>query len=89
MRPLDRLRDTGYACETRSSRTYPHRVSDLEDPDYDAWEAAALVSPEELDAQLQRDPVLGSGKWQLWKGRVVEDTPPLESYEPHEPTKNA
>jgi hypothetical protein len=65
-------------------RTYSRGVSDLEDPDYDAWEAASHVSPEELEEQLRRDPMLGGGKWQLWKGRIVEDTPPLESYEPRD-----
>lgn len=49
-----------------------------DDPDYDAWEAASLTTPEELE----RLAALGGSVVQLWKGRVVEDTRPLEAYEP-------
>jgi hypothetical protein len=49
-----------------------------EDPDYDAWEAAARTTPDELE----RMAALGGVVAQLWKGRVVEDTRPLEAYEP-------
>lgn len=61
--------------------TYPPEVSvSPDDPDYDAWEAAALTTPEELE----RLATLGGPATQLWKGRVVEDTRPLEAYEPPE-----
>jgi hypothetical protein len=62
--------------------TYPPEVSvSSDDPDYDAWEAASHTTPEELD-QLAS---LGGTATQLWKGRVVEDTRPLEAYEPPQP----
>ena len=51
-----------------------------DDPDFDAWEAAALTTPEELE----RLATLGGSAAQLWKGRVVQDTRPLEAYEPPE-----
>ena len=59
--------------------TYPPQVNvSPDDPDYDAWEAAALAAPEEVE----RLATLGGSVAQLWKGRVVEDTRPLEAYEP-------
>ncbi|HEY5271861.1 MAG TPA: hypothetical protein VIJ34_01360 [Acidimicrobiales bacterium] len=51
-----------------------------DDPDFDAWEAAAQTTPEEL----ARAASLGEIAAQLWKGRLVEDTRPLEAYEPPE-----
>jgi hypothetical protein len=51
-----------------------------DDPDYDAWEAASHTTPEELERLAS----LGGTAAQLWKGRVVEDTRPLEAYEPPE-----
>jgi len=51
-----------------------------DDPDFDAWEAASQTTPEEL----ARAASLGEIAAQLWKGRLVEDTRPLEAYEPPE-----
>jgi hypothetical protein len=67
------------ALATEQISTYPPEVSvPPDDPDYDAWEAAALTTPEELE----RLATLGGPVAQLWKGREVEDTRPLEAYEP-------
>jgi hypothetical protein len=61
--------------------TYPPKVSvSPDDPDFDAWEAASQTTPEEL----ARAASLGEIAAQLWKGRLVEDTRPLEAYEPPE-----
>jgi hypothetical protein len=51
-----------------------------DDPDFDAWEAASHTTPEELERLAS----LGENPAQFWKGRVVEDTRPLEAYEPPE-----
>lgn len=70
------------ACGLRCSIwTYPPEVSvSPDDPDFDAWEAASQTTPEEL----ARAASLGEIGAQLWKGRLVEDTRPLEAYEPPE-----
>jgi hypothetical protein len=68
------------------ARTYSHDVSvPPDDPDYDAWIAASLTSQEELnlpDDPLQGDTLLVGDAPRSWRRRLVEDTRPLEDYEP-------
>jgi hypothetical protein len=80
-----RSSSTRLRMQCRCVWTYSHHVSAPDDPDYDAWLAASLTSQEELE--LPREPAQGETLLvgdapRSWRRRLVEDTRPLEAYEP-------
>ena len=60
-------------------------MSDTDDPDWDAWLEVANTSQEELDAQIAsvaKDTMVTGDEDGRWHLRPLEDTRPLEDYEP-------